>query len=105
MANSFSFTLNVPPLPDIGIWFANAAAWTSYWQQAISVTFTPISNAVYVDIPVGAATYYDFLMDLNGDGIDEHNVVPSKESFDLLVANYKNLRQAMKDAGLITQSQ
>lgn len=103
---SQTFQLNVPDLPDSGVWFANAAAWKNYWLNvSTTVNFGIAANAVYVEIAPGPSQYFDLQLDLDGDGTPESYVVPSKAAFDQLVNSYKDLRQAMKDAGLIEEAQ
>jgi len=103
-----NISLVVPPLPDNDVAFANSAAWTNYWRNIqIAATFDPAVNSIY------AESAYDNSIpqiDFNWNGVDIS--VPSIAQYNSLLlayqtlnTNYKNLRDVMKAAGFITQSQ
>ena len=103
-----SINLDVPALPDNDVAFANNAAWQNYWSHIdITATFEGADNAIYVE------QAYDNNAEghvLQYEGV-EYNVA-SKAQFDSLLlayqtlnTNYKNLREALKNAGIITEAQ
>ena len=109
MAITFSFSLNVTPLPDNDIWFANAAAWSNYWAQQTggTVTLNPIATTIYTPQPFDNTLLVE---DIRIDGVD-HNL-PSLAMFQSLVNAFvacdnalKDLRSQLKAAGLITNAQ
>lgn len=108
MALTVNINLDVPDLEDNGVAFANNAAWKNYWSNInLTATFDPAVNDLYNEVPInGALTYTEF--ELEGNVYD----VVGKLQFDNLLAayaalnnSYKNLRDVLKAAGLITESQ
>lgn len=100
--------INVPPLPDADIWFANSAAWSNYWRNLTGeVEFNPAATTVYVPVNFdNTLPPADFIVD------DVHNVVPTiaqfnslSASYQALAASYQALRTQLKDAGFITLAQ
>jgi hypothetical protein len=114
----------VPALTDNDIWFANAAAWSNYWNNVTFSINVPIADtvnaglvkaaatAVYADTGVTATKRYTLQVDLDGTGNLQNVPVPDAGSFDelkiqveALVLAVQNMRTAMKTAGLITNAQ
>ena len=112
---------NIPPLPENDIWFANAAAWTAYWetagltaeiQVADNINYGVVKSAsttAYVPVPLIAADKVTVQVDVNGDGILENVDVPQNDtylnllaSFTALKADYDILRASLVSAGLVT---
>ena len=108
-----TFTFLVTPLSDGEIWFANSAAWNSYWaniQATVSIDAATTTtygvskqanNKVYVEV----VTYYTLNVDLDGDGVPETYDIPTKAAFDTLNSIVKDMRTAMKNAGLLKEAQ
>lgn len=99
----------VPDLPDADVWFANNAAWSTYWKGITGeVELDPAETTIYVPV-----TYNPALLDVryyNIDGIDYQ--VITIEMFNLLLQKVnaidtilQNMRSEMKDAGYITEAQ
>lgn len=109
MPLSVSISLDVPPLPDDDVWFANAAAWTEYWRDIdLEATFNAIVNTLY------AEQNYDYTLPApvirGDDGADYALVTVAMLSslinrVDTLNTSYKTLRNELKAAGLLTNSQ
>lgn len=108
MALTATIVLEVPPLPDADVWFANADAWLNYWRDiGATVTFDSAENALYV--PVAFDNLIEYIaIDVNGDVF---NLVPQamfeslKARLDAMEASYQDLRTAMKDADFIEEAQ
>lgn len=108
MAIEFTIALNVPALPDNDIWFLNSAAWSNYWQNIdVEATLTPITNDPYVPVAYDTGLQYTVL---NVDGVDY--LLPTLamftsllNAFNALDLSYKTLRDELKTAGLLTESQ
>lgn len=103
-----TITFHVTPLTDNQVWFANADAWNNYWEN-ITATFEidGADTTLYVESP-----YDTDLVPVvfNYGGIDY--VITQAAQFDSLLAevntlnnNYKLMRNELKLAGLITNSQ
>ena len=98
-------SLNVTPLPDDDIAFANAAAWNTYWSA--------VQGTVYID-PADVTAYVPAAYDnsltpvsFNIDGND--NIIPTVAMFQSLLNaftalenSYIALRQQLYYAGLIS---
>ena len=107
MALTASISINVPALPESDIWFANAAAWSNYWNDISGdVEFDPVVTQVYADsvfVDVG-----DYVM--NVDGVEFRLVQKAtfdslKNRLDVLNDSYEQLRTELRNAGIITQAQ
>src|ERR1051326_4052315 len=104
-----TFRLNVAPLPDNNVWFANAQAWANYWRDVggADLEVEPVDNTIYVPSAYNAALQP---VVLSIEGVDY--VVVTKAMFDSLLqrvdqlnANYQTMRDELKAAGLIEHSQ
>lgn len=108
MALTVSFSLDVTPLPDNEVWFANSAAWTNYWRNlTISAELDSAANAIYVEVPYNSLLGY---FTLNYLGVDyalatQEQFTSLLSSFNTLNASYKQLRDDLKNAGFILNSQ
>lgn len=108
MAIEFTINLSVPPLTDQTVWFANAQAWTNYWNSAdVAVaTLNPVTTTIYA--PVAFIDGDPCIQEI--DGVQYQLV--QKAVFDSLVAQvaaldnmFQAMRQELKDAGLISEAQ
>lgn len=103
-----SISVNVTPLPDNAVWFANAAAWNNYWANITAdVEFDPAATTIYAPSP-----YNDALVPytLNVDGVE--TTVPTIAMFNSLKAQvavldseFQLMRTQMRTAGYITNAQ
>lgn len=108
MALTVNVALNVPPLPENDIWFANAQAWSNYWRDIDIVgTLEPADTTVYASSP-----YDNSLIPLatNIDGTDYVLITLAmftslKNRLDVLNAAFEDMRTQMKDAGYISNAQ
>lgn len=117
-------SIEVTPLVDNTIWFANAAAWNAYWNgQTITVILPVATTLVYglvktADDPLFVpSTLNDtnnltIPVDLLGTGVFTNFQVPLTSSFDelkiafqTLQTNYEAMRTAMVTAGLLNRAQ
>ena len=103
-----TINLNVTPLPDIGIWFANASAWNNYWNNISgTVTINPAATSLYVPVPYNSALLF---CRINIDGAD-YNLMTDIQLTSLLGqlnaldAAVQDLRTQLKTAGYITNAQ
>lgn len=116
-------SLNVPPLTDNAIAFANATAWNQYWAGAGFTASVSIADTVTYGVVKSATTiafnatiltqtlYITEQIDLgNGAGLQDFKL-PLASSYDALVAafnalqaDYTALKAALKDAGLISNA-
>jgi streptogramin lyase len=104
---TFTLNLAVSPLPNGGVWFANAQAWTNYWSN-IGATgqLDPITTTKYV--PLTATD--DDPVQINIDG-NIYYIVKDSSYKSLLAkvnqldSNFQTMRQQFYDAGLITEAQ
>lgn len=109
MGLSVSISLDVPPLLDDDIWFADAAAWSEYWREIdLVATFDAINNTLYVPVA------YDYTINAPTVTADDNvaYALVTKEMvlsliarYDTLETNYKILRNELKAAGLLQNSQ
>jgi hypothetical protein len=100
--------LAVPALPDADVWFANNAAWATYWAG--------VSGTVELD-PADTTLYIPVAFDLtivpcaiNVDGIDYLLVTSNQltsilNKLNAIDTSYQNLRSELRDAGYITNAQ
>jgi len=108
MALTANLALVVPPLPDAGYWFINAASWSNYWQGIqMTAVFQAAVNLKYIPSPFDPNTAVELL---NIDGVEHY--LPSLARFQSLQAQvaaldnaFQDLRTAMKTAGFIQQAQ
>jgi len=105
---SGTVSISVPDLPDADVWFANSAAWTNYWKNLTAqLEFNGAATTVFVPVNFdNTLPPADFVVD------DVHNVVPTIEqfnsllaAFNALAASYQDLRTQLKDSGFITNAQ
>lgn len=108
MALSGNVQFNVPALPNNDIWFANAQAWTNYWQ-GIAATVDLNAAATNLYVPVA---YDDTIQPpvFNIDGVNYQlatftMIVSLLARIAALDAAFQDLRTAMKNAGYITNAQ
>src|SRR6266404_2343090 len=109
MPFTVTFKLNVTPLPENDIWFANAAAWTNYWanQPGVAVIVNPASTTIYVPQPQDTSLpVYDLII----DGMDRN--IPSLLLHESLATQVTAIDQALQDlrtqlkaAGFISNAQ
>lgn len=99
-------SLNVTPLTDNTIAFANAAAWNNYFNALTgSVDIDPVTVTSY-----GSGTAYDNTLTYHSLTVDTVNYMfPTKDQFDSLLASYNalwtsyaTLRAELYAAGLIS---
>jgi hypothetical protein len=108
MALTANIILNVQPLPDSSVWFANAAAWLNYWRNIqAEVVFDAAQNALYT--PLALDNTIEFVA-INIDGevyqLVPHNMFNSAmDRLNAMEANYRDLRAEMKAAGFIAEAQ
>lgn len=102
-----TISINVPPLSDTDVWFANAAAWSNYWNDIEGdVTLDPIATIVYAASPfVDAGDYV-----ANVDGVEYRLVQKAtfdslKNRLDVLNSAFETMRTELRNAGLITNAQ
>lgn len=108
MSLTATISISVPALPDNDIWFANAAAWSNYWENIpASVTINPAATAIYTPQPADLTLP---IYDIQINGVDQN--VPSlalvQSLYNQLAAVdqcLQDLRSQLKAAGLITQAQ
>lgn len=108
MGLQLAIRLNATDLPDNGIWFANSAAFTNYLNSLEGEgNLEPAANLKYVP-----SNYDDTLVAATVTIDEEDFVLVTKAMFDSLKAkldtldiSYKNLRDALKAAGVITEAQ
>lgn len=101
-----TISLNVTPLTDNTVAFANAAAWNNYFNNLSGeATIDPITVTSY-----GSGTAYDNTLTYHSLTVDSVNYMfPTKDQFDSLLAsynelwaNYSTLRAELYAAGLIS---
>ena len=106
MALNATISINVPALPETGIWFANSQAWSNYWASTPAEVTFDIATAAF-----SSATYNTGLQPavINIDNVNY--VLVTKEMFDslrslteALQTSYANFRTELKNAGLITNA-
>jgi len=106
MALTASINLNVTPLPDNDVWFANAQAWTNYWKNTVAqANFDPAVTSAYVAVPWNTAlTPVTFNMPDNVNlllvTVDMYNNM--KARLDALNQAFSDLKAQMKAAGFIS---
>lgn len=98
-------TYNLPVLPDNDVWWANFAAFNS-WFQGVKITFQNSSVVDYTPSAITDSSYEE--IDIGGGN---SIVLPSKATFDELKTayinlstNYLSLRQALINEGVITNA-
>lgn len=100
-----TISITVSPLTDNEIWFANAAAWSNYWDGVSGdVTLDPISVTSYTSTP------YDTALQPAQITIDSDvfvlatyaQLISLRTELQTLNASYANLRTQLYNAGLIT---
>lgn len=109
MALNASISIVVPPLTDQAVWFANAAAWSNYWQNInLEATFDPAATVKYVAQPYDAAAHVAPTLTIDGQDF----VLCSKAMFDALLNQlnvldlaFQQMRTDLKDAGFIDNAQ
>lgn len=100
--------LNVTPLPDNDIWFANSQAWTNYWKTInLTLSFNPAATSKYVSVPFDASLQPCYQ---NIDGKDY--VLITNEMFTSLMnrlnaleQSYQDFRTQLRAASFITNAQ
>jgi hypothetical protein len=118
---TISVSLNVTPLTDNAVWFANAAAWNNYWAGSDFTGTVPVAGlgvygivqtattAAYA-VPGNVATGYTILqMDLTGNGVLTNVPVPNQAVIEALASNLNSLmadyaatKLALKNAGIVS---
>lgn len=116
--------ITVPALTDNAIWFANAAAWAAYWLQVGFTANIPVADvgdyglvkkavtALYTDPASTPTQRVTLQIDNDGDGVvEEYSFVLASSydelrlQFDALNVAFKDMRTALKAAGIQTQAQ
>ena len=110
MGLNVTAVINVAPLPENDIWFANAQAWNNYWKN-VTATFEvqPETTTKYAG---GSESVYDnnlHPLALQVDGVAYSFITVEMfqsflDAYAALNASYKELRQALEDAGLISEA-
>lgn len=103
MPLNFNIAISVPALPNNGIWFANAQAWTNYWATVSgAATLDPVDVTSYT---TPALASHDPAV-IQIDGVEY--VLCTKAMYDALAAKlttldnaFKTMRTEMVDGGLI----
>jgi hypothetical protein len=96
MSFNASVNISVTPLPDNDVWFANAAAWTNYWDGITgTVEVTPAATTVYTPTAYNTSLGP---MEMFVDGVAYY--LPTLEMFNSLLASYTALEQSYKDLRL-----
>jgi hypothetical protein len=106
--------INIVPLTDNEVWFANAAAWNNYWNNVdAEVEFDAITTIVYT--PSAYNTGLQPIANVITDpttGADVVQITPTKAMFDSLRAQvtaldtaFQTMRTELKNGGLITEAQ
>jgi hypothetical protein len=103
-----NINLAVPALPDNDTAFANNAAWQNYWANInVNVTFDGAANDTYIP-----SVYDNSLPPVALIVNAQQYNVPTTDMFNSLLAaystmeaNYREMRDALKAAGILTNSQ
>lgn len=103
---SASIVIQVTPLTDNDIWFANAAAWNNYWANVSGeVTLTPATTTAYIPLQFDSTK---LPANINIDTIPY--VLATNDMFNSLLQAYVNLDQSYQTlrgqlfaAGFISQ--
>ena len=100
---------SLPDLPDNDVWFANNAAWKNYWKE---IAFN--GNASFASIVVPDYNYYvydgNFIATAVVVGANTYQLCSFAAAQELqtqlltLETSYRNMRAAMKVAGLISEN-
>jgi hypothetical protein len=91
MALDLNISIVVPPLPNSGIWFANAQAWSNYWNAVGgTATLVPVDVITYTTVPPVA----DDPAVIQIDGVEY--VLCTRASFNSLKAQFDGLDNAFK---------
>lgn len=109
MGLQVTISFDVPPLPDDDIWFANAAAWSEYWGSIdVVAEFDALVNALYVPTDFDLTLLSPVIM---GDDNVQYALCTKEQLLSLLIkvntldASYQTLRNELKVAGLLENSQ
>lgn len=109
MALEATISLTVQDLPENDIWFINAQAWKNYWANTSgTVELVAASNLIYTSQTVNVSAHT--IPQMVVDGVP-YTLVPMSlfnsllDKVNNLDVSYQNLREAMKDAGYIQNSQ
>jgi len=106
MALNVNIQLNVPALIDGEDWFVDATAWSNYWRGLnLVATFNPSANNLYVNVPYDNTLAYVNVASGVGMVASQAQFVSLLAAYAALNTNYQELRDAMKAAGFITNSQ
>ena len=107
MALNAEIQIVVQDLPENDIWFANAQSWKNYWANVTG--YIELTGAVvntYTDTAYNYNLYNATRFNVDGTPYDLPSMemlVALQAKFNTLMASYKGLRTALKDAGLITE--
>lgn len=118
---TINVSLDVSPLPDNAVWFANSAAWSNYWNTQEFSANIPIASAgvfgvvqsavtVAYNVPAAIVAGYTIIqVDVAGNGVLTPVPIPQQVVIDNLVAQLNSLmadytatKLALKNAGIIT---
>lgn len=100
--------INVAPLADNEVAFANAAAWNAYWSNITAeVEFNAVATSLYVPV-----NYNTGLVPVAFAIEDINYILPTQAMFaslltdyNALKASYEALRTELRAGGLITNAQ
>jgi hypothetical protein len=101
--------LSLPDLPDNDVWFANNAAWINYWKQ---ISFVGDASIPSIDVPDFNYYVYDAGFVGTPVTISAVNYVfcgfaaaqELQAQLTALETSYREMRAAMKVAGLISEN-
>lgn len=109
MSLSVNISLDVPPLSDTDVWWANAAAWSEYWRDInLQASFDSVTNTLYVPSAYNLALVSPVI---TADDNTQWSLATKQQMESLLLkvntldANYQTLRNELKAAGLLDNSQ
>lgn len=108
MALDLTISMSVPALPDNGIWFANAQAWSNYWNavggtaELVPIDVTPFVAHTWPVPDLDPAVFQI-------DGVDYVVCTKAmfeelKEKVDALETAFATFRTELYDGGLIDQA-
>ena len=105
--------INIVPLTDNQVWFANAAAWNNYWNNVeAEVEFDAVTTTLYVPSAYNTGLQPIANVIQAEDGSDVVQIMPTKAMFDSLRTQvtaldtaFQAMRTELKNGGLITEAQ
>lgn len=108
MPLTVNFSISPPVLPDDDVWFANSLAWTNYWRGVGgTATLSPATTTVYSHVDYDT-TLVPCYQDIDGT---QYILVTTamfdslRARLDALNAAFELMRNELKTAGIISESQ